>query len=64
MRVAAFSLLSFFACFPAFASARLPVVDVGAGSVSARYAFGEPVAVTSESPESRVQKGPQPVQTA
>ncbi|MDL2296033.1 hypothetical protein LJC18_04480 [Lachnospiraceae bacterium OttesenSCG-928-E19] len=35
------SIISIFAVFPAFANARLPVVNVGAGSVSARAAFGE-----------------------
>ncbi|MDR0727012.1 MAG: hypothetical protein LBF37_03020 [Rickettsiales bacterium] len=43
MRLATASILSIFACLPAFANARLPVVNVGAGSVSARAAFGEKV---------------------
>jgi hypothetical protein len=43
MRLATVSILSVFACLPAFANARLPVVNVGAGSVSARAAFGERV---------------------
>jgi hypothetical protein len=43
MRWAAVSVLSIFACLSAFANARLPIVNVGAGSVSARAAFGESV---------------------
>lgn len=43
MRTAAISIISIFACIPAFANARLPIVNVGAGSVSARAAFGETV---------------------
>lgn len=43
MRPVAISIISIFACFSAFANARLPVVNVGAGSVSARAAFGDVV---------------------
>ncbi|HNY25649.1 MAG TPA: hypothetical protein PKJ33_03870 [Alphaproteobacteria bacterium] len=42
MRSAVVSILAIFACIPAFADVRLPVVNVAAGSVSARAAFGEP----------------------
>lgn len=41
MRFAAVSILAIFATIPAFADVRLPVVNVAAGSVSARAAFGE-----------------------
>ncbi|MDR1338323.1 MAG: hypothetical protein LBJ73_04845 [Rickettsiales bacterium] len=43
MRWLAASILSIFAVFSAFADARLPIVNVGAGAVSARAAFGERV---------------------
>jgi outer membrane protein OmpA-like peptidoglycan-associated protein len=43
MRLFGVSILSIFACLPVFANARLPIVNVGAGSVSARAAFGEKV---------------------
>lgn len=49
MRLITVSLLSIFACMPAFANARLPVVNVAAGSVSARAAFGEETIKKSES---------------
>lgn len=42
MRSAVVSILAIFACIPAFADVRLPVVNVAAGAVSARAAFGEP----------------------
>lgn len=54
MRLATVSILSIFACLPAFANARLPIVNVGAGSVSARAAFGEKV----ETPSSAVEVAP------
>ncbi len=41
MRRIAISLLSVFVAFPAFAAANLPIVNVSAGSVSAREMFGE-----------------------
>ena len=41
MRQITVSVLSLFIVMPAFASARLPVVNVAAGSVSARAAFGD-----------------------
>ncbi len=41
MRHIAVSIIAIFATIPAFADARLPIVNVGAGSVSARAAFGE-----------------------
>lgn len=40
MRLIAVSVLSVFVVVPAFASARLPVVNLGAAGVSARAAFG------------------------
>lgn len=40
MRLIAVSVLSVFVAVPAFASARLPVVNLGAAGVSARAAFG------------------------
>lgn len=54
MRLATVSILSIFACLPAFANARLPIVNVGAGSVSARAAFGEKV----EAPSMAVEVAP------
>ena len=44
MRQFAISVLSLLVALPAFADARLPVVNLAAGGVSARAAFGEPVA--------------------
>ena len=44
------SVLSVFVMLPAFASAKLPVVNIASGGVSARDAFGETVAV----PEKKV----------
>lgn len=43
MRRIAISVLSVFVVFPALADARLPVVNLSAGGVSARAAFGEPI---------------------
>ncbi|MBN1324935.1 MAG: hypothetical protein JW974_01840 [Alphaproteobacteria bacterium] len=54
MRLATVSVLSIFACFPAFADARLPVVNVAAGAVSARAAFGEAPLVTVSPVEKKV----------
>lgn len=57
MRIAHISLISFFACWSATANVNLPIVNIGAGSVSARAAFGqdldamygaEPVSVIAE----------------
>lgn len=49
MRHFAVSVLSVLLVFPAFADARLPVVNLAAGGVSARAAFGEPVVKINES---------------
>lgn len=46
MQRSAVWILTFLITMPAFADARLPVVNVAAGSVSARSAFGESVPVT------------------
>lgn len=43
MRQITVSVFALFIILPAFADARLPVVNLAAGSVSARAAFGEPV---------------------
>ena len=43
MRQIAISVLSLFIALPAFADARLPVVNLSSAGVSARAAFGEPV---------------------
>ena len=43
MRQIAISVISLFIALPALADARLPVVNLAAGGVSARAAFGEPV---------------------
>lgn len=43
MRKIAISALSLFVVMPAFANARLPVVNIASGGVSARSAFGEDV---------------------
>lgn len=43
MRRIAISVLSVFVVFPALADARLPVVNLSAGGISARAAFGEPI---------------------
>jgi len=53
MRLIAVSVLSIFATIPAFSAARLPVVNVGSGSVSARAAFGEKPAPVSVQPVSK-----------
>ncbi len=50
MQRIAVSVLSFFVVFPAFCDARLPVVNLAAGSVSARSAFGEEIVKTSATP--------------
>lgn len=42
MRKIAVSVLSLFVMLPAFGNARLPVVNIAAGGVSARSMFGEP----------------------
>ena len=44
MRHIAVSALSLFVILPAWANARLPVVNIAAGGVSARAAFGDVVA--------------------
>ena len=44
MRHFTISVLSMFVILPAVASARLPVVNIASGAVSARGAFGEDVA--------------------
>ena len=46
MQRSAVWILTFLITMPAFADARLPIVNVAAGSVSARSAFGESVPVT------------------
>lgn len=43
MRQIAISVLSLMIVLPAFADVRLPVVNLAAGGVSARAAFGEPI---------------------
>lgn len=43
MRQIKISVLAMFLILPAFADARLPVVNLAAGGVSARAAFGEPI---------------------
>ena len=48
MRQIAISVLSLFIVLPAFADVRLPVVNITAGGVSARAAFGEPVVKQTE----------------
>ncbi len=53
MRQIAISVFAVFIVFPAFADARLPVVNLAAGGVSARAAFGEPI-VKSEKTEKKV----------
>lgn len=47
MRQISVSVLALFFILPAFADARLPVVNLASGGVSARAAFGEPVAKTA-----------------
>ena len=42
MRRISISILAFFIAMPAFSDARLPVVNLSSGSVSARAMFGEP----------------------
>lgn len=58
MQRIAVSVLSFLVVFPALADARLPVVNLAAGSVSARAAFGEEIVVapkqTSIAPQREV----------
>ena len=46
MRQIAISVLSLFIALPAFADVRLPVVNIAAGGISARAAFGEPIVPT------------------
>ncbi len=56
MRHIAISVISLFIVLPASAAARLPVVNLAAGGVSARAAFGEDVTEKSTSaPSKRVQ---------
>ena len=43
MRRIAISVFTVFVVFPALADARLPVVNLSAGGISARAAFGEPI---------------------
>lgn len=47
MRLITVSVLSMMVCGTAWANARLPVVNIGAGAVSARAAFGEQVGDTA-----------------
>lgn len=47
MRQISVSVLALFFILPAFADARLPVVNLASGGVSARAAFGEPVVKTT-----------------
>lgn len=47
MQRSAVWILTFLITMPAFADARLPIVNVAAGSVSARSAFGEPMPVAT-----------------
>lgn len=47
MRQISVSVLALFFILPAFADVRLPVVNLSAGGVSARAAFGEPVVETA-----------------
>jgi len=49
MRTARISLLSVFICGSVFANVNLPIVNIGAGSVSARSAFGETVSNNKKS---------------
>ncbi len=48
MRHFTISVLSLFVVLPAIASARMPVVNIASGAVSARSAFGEDVATTKK----------------
>ena len=50
MRQITISILSMFIALPAFANARLPVVNVASGGVSARAAFGENAPVRNVTP--------------
>lgn len=55
MRQIAVSVFTIFVVLPAWASARLPVVNIAAGGVSARSAFGDPITnVTPAAPVSAV----------
>ncbi|MDR0741755.1 MAG: hypothetical protein LBF28_03200, partial [Rickettsiales bacterium] len=56
MRLTAVCILSIFAGFPAFANVRLPVVNIGAGSVSARAAFGERIDAKTASAKVFIEK--------
>lgn len=56
----AISVLSLFMVMPAFAAARLPVVNVTSGGVSARAAFGEDVARDNTTVASAVTVAPLP----
>ena len=48
MRQIAISVLSLFIALPAFADARLPVVNLSSAGVSARAAFGEPIVMPAK----------------
>lgn len=48
MRHITISVLALLFTLPVFADARLPVVNLASGGVSARAAFGEPVSVASK----------------
>ena len=52
MRHIAISVISLIIALPAFADVRLPVVNLAAGGVSARAAFGEEIV----QPEKKVEK--------
>lgn len=54
MRHITVSVLCVFVVFPAFAASRLPVVNVGAGGVSARAAFGVPASNTPAAAKSKI----------
>lgn len=56
MQRIAVSVFTFFIVLPAFADARLPVVNLAAGSVSARAAFGEEITAPAAQPVATVKK--------
>lgn len=56
MQRIAVSVFTFFIVLPALADARLPVVNLAAGSVSARAAFGEEITAPAAQPVATVKK--------
>ena len=64
MRHITVSIFAFLLAMPAFADARLPVVNLASAGVSARAAFGESVPTTKQLPKRNVVARPTVQRTA